>query len=603
MIRSRLAAGLLLALTLALDPRPQLLAAEPETGADQAASSILVDLTLKGSITEAPSPLALDGQPISDNLKAIVDTLAKARDDKTVKGLVLRIRNVSLGWAKSHELREAIKNFRASGKKAVAVLEMADNADYLVATAADEIVMPESGWLMLKGLAAEVNFYKTLFDRVGINAQTVQIGDFKGAGEPYSRTTMSPEFREEIVSVLNDSYAMLAEAIAARQGITVEDARALIDGGPYTPDDARKVGLINRLAYADQVEAELAKGLGLTKFKLDTKYGKKSRDLADLSGIAGMMKMMQMLSGDAAKKPESKAPKVAVIYASGVIQAGKSQGSSVMGGEVLGSDTVIKNLRQAEKDPTVKAIVLRVDSPGGSAFASDLMWREITRIEKPIVASMSDVAASGGYYISMGCDKIFAEPGTLTGSIGVISVKLAMGGLLDKIGVSTDTVTVGKNGTFESVVAPWTDSERAAMKRLSEVIYRQFVGKAAKGRKMSFEELEKKAGGRVYTGRQAKKAGLVDEIGTLADAVASAKELANMEPGETTELLILPKPQSLLESLLSPLEERDRDTSSSALRAAIPQALRGPFERLAVLATLFASEPVVLIAPFELKIR
>ncbi len=247
--------------------------------------------------------------------------------------------------------------------------------------------------------------------------------------------------------------------------------------------------------------------------------------------------------------------------------------------------------------------MLRVDSPGGSALASDLIWREITRIEKPIVASMSDVAASGGYYISMGCDKIYAEPGTLTGSIGVISVKLALGGLLDKIGVSTDTVTVGKNGTFESVVAPWTDSERAAMKRLSEVVYRQFVGKAAKGRKMSFEALEKKAGGRVYTGRQAKKEGLVDEIGTLADAIASAKDLANMEPGETTELLILPKPQSLLESLLSPLEERDRETSSSALRAAIPQALRGPFERLAAIATLFTSEPVVLIAPFEMRIR
>jgi len=315
------------------------------------------------------------------------------------------------------------------------------------------------------------------------------------------------------------------------------------------------------------------------------------------------MKMVQVLSGEGAKKAASKAPKVALIYASGVIQSGKSSASSILGGTVLGSDTVIKHLRQAEKDETVKAIVLRVDSPGGSALASDLMWREITRIEKPIVASMSDVAASGGYYISMGCDKVYAEPGTLTGSIGVISVKLAVGGLLEKVGVTTDTVTVGKNGTFHSTIAPWTEAERAAMRRLSEEVYRQFVAKAAKGRKMTFDRLEKKAGGRVYTGRQAKAEGLVDEVGTLADAIASARELAKLEPGTTTELLVLPRPQSVLESLFAPLEERDRDAASSALLATLPGPIRDPLSRLGRLAALLSSEPAVLLAPFELKVR
>ncbi len=599
----RNALGLGLALILSARLVANASAADPEKPVAKVATPILVDLTLKGEVSEQPTPLALDGRPIADNLKSLVDTLAKARDDKNVKGLVLRIHNLSLGWAKSHELRKAIKDFRSSGKKAIAVLEMADNADYLVATAADEVVMPESGWLMLKGLAAEVTFYKSLFDKVGIKAQTVQVGEFKGAGEPYSRTEMSPAFREEIGSVLNDTYLMMAEAIAARQGISLDDARALIDGGPYTPQGARKVGLVNRVAYADQVEAEVAKGLGLSSYKLDTKYNKPSSEALDLSGLAGLMKMMQMLSGDANKKAASKAPKIAVIYAAGMIQTGKSAGSSIMGGAVLGSDTVIKHLQQAEKDDTVKAIVLRVDSPGGSALASDLMWREITRIKKPIVASMSDVAASGGYYISMGCDKIYAEPGTLTGSIGVISVKLATGGLLEKLGVTTDTVTVGKNGRFNSVVAPWNESEQAAMRRLSEEVYRQFVGKAAKGRKMSFEAMEKKAGGRVYTGRQAKTEGLVDEIGTLDEAIRSAKTLAELEPGTETELLILPKPQSVLESLFAPLEERDRDTASSALNLALPELLRGPLARLSQLTALLSSEPAVLIAPFELRIR
>src|SRR5262249_43262154 len=239
-------------------------------------------------------------------------------------------------------------------------------------------------------------------------------------------------------------YDILAESIAERQGITKEDARTLVDGGPYTPAAAKAAGLINRIAYPDQLEDEIARGLGVKAVKLDTKYGK-TTEKVDMSGFAGFMKMMQALSGEAAKKPESSKPKVAVIYAAGMIMPGKSSSGGLLGDAVLGSDTVVKHLRDAEKDKTVKAIVLRVDSPGGSAMARGLVWRAPGGIEKPIVASMSDVAGSGGYYISMGCDKIFAEPGTITGSIGVIGGKLALGGLMEKIGVTTDTVTVGRN--------------------------------------------------------------------------------------------------------------------------------------------------------------
>ncbi len=583
--------------------------APPETKPVTPPRPLIVEMTLKGEISEGPSPTALDGEPVSQNLKAIVDTLGKARDDKDVKALVIHIRNLSVGLAKVNELREAIKAFRSSGKKVVASLEMAGNADFLVASAADEVVMPESGWLMIKGLAAEVTFYKGMFDRVGVTAETVQVGEFKGAGEPYSRTSLSEPFREELKAVLNDHYSMMAEAISKRQGINVDEAKSLIDGGPYTPVSARKVGLINRVAYDDQLAPELARSLGLNEFKVETKYGKKAKDGAELTGLASLLKMMQAFSSEGSKTPESKAAKIALIYASGMIQTGKSSGSSLLGAETLGSDTVIKNLRQASKDKTVKAIVLRVDSPGGSALASDLIWREISRLEKPIVASMSDVAASGGYYISMGCDKIYAEPGTLTGSIGVISVKLAVGKMLDKVGVTTDTVTVGKNGTFQSMVATWTDSERAAMRRLSEEVYKQFVGKAAKGRHMDFATLEKKAGGRVYTGRQAKTEGLVDELGTLNDAIAEAKQLAGISVSDPTELLILPKPRSLLESLVSPLEERDRETSTALSlpgldpTSVLPEPIRSILARLGQFTRLIATEPAVLLAPYELRIR
>ncbi len=573
--------------------------AEDKAEAKPAPVPIVVDLTLKGGLTEGPAAVGLDGSPIKDNLKGLIDRIAKAKADPNVKGLVLRIHGLSLGLAKGHELRQSIGKFRESGKKVYAFLESGENADYLVATAADEIVMPESGWLMIKGLAAEVTFYKSLFDKLGVTADWMQVGEFKSYGEPFTRTKMSPAFREEIASLLGDSYDLIAESIARRQGIAQADARALIDGGPYSPPAAKAAGLINRIGYADSIEDAVAKSIGVASIKLDPKYGKKN-EAVDLSGFAGFMKMVQMLSGEGPKKPESSASKIALIYASGAIETGKST-STILGEATIGSESLVKHLREAEKDKTVKAIVLRVDSPGGSALASDLIWREVVRIEKPIVASMSDVAASGGYYISMGAEKIFAEPGTLTGSIGVTGGKFVLSGLMDKLGVATDTVTVGKNGTIFSINQPFTDTERAAMKRLMDDTYRQFVAKAAQGRKMPFEALEKLAGGRVYTGRQAQKLGLVDEVGTLDDAIAAAKELARIPSDQATELLVLPKAQGFLEALVGPLE--DRDVYAPAIRAAIPEPLRPVLGRLEAFRRIFAREPVAVILPFDLKVH
>jgi len=391
---------------------------------------------------------------------------------------------------------------------------------------------------------------------------------------------------------------MLAEAISTRQGISVDDAKALLEGGPYTPSDAKARGLINRIGYADQIEADLAKPAGAAAATLDAKYAR-SDEKPDMSGLAGFLKMMQALSGETAKKPTSGKPKIAIIHAEGMIQEGKSSAGSLLGEAVMGSDTVIKDLRAAEKDPTVKAIVLRVDSPGGSALASDLIWREVTRIDKPIVASMSDVAASGGYYISMGADKILAEPGTLTGSIGVVGGKVALGGLMEKFGVTTDVITVGKKATMFSNLSPFSDEERAAMQRLMKETYTQFVSKAAAGRKMKVEDLEKLARGRVYTGRQAKALGLVDEVGTVKDAITGAKELANLDRDADVELLVLPEAKGLLESLFSPLDDRD----VRAAMVPLPEPFREVAGKVARIGHLINSEPAVLLMPFELRIR
>ncbi len=395
----------------------------------------------------------------------------------------------------------------------------------------------------------------------------------------------------------------MVEAIAKRQGIAPEDARKLIENGPYTPKAAKAAGLVNRIAYPDQVEAEIAKGLNLASVKVEKKYGKKVTDPAEFQGLAGMMKLMQQLSGETAKKTGSNKPKVAIIYASGLIQTGKSSTGSILGGAVMGSDTVVKHLRAAEKDATIKAIVLRVDSGGGSALASDLMWREVTRIEKPIVASMSDVAASGGYYISMGADKVLAEPGTLTGSIGVVSIKPALGGLMEKVGITTDRVTIGKNGDFLNADRPMTADEKAAMQTMMNETYDQFVSKAAEGRKMDRDKLEKLARGRVYTGRQAKAVGLVDDLGTLDDAIAAAKTLGGVE-GQDVELKVWPEAPSLLESLFEPFGgDRNASASSALVLSTLPEAVRKPLARLGGIVDLLTREPVVVLMPYSLEIK
>jgi protease-4 len=592
-----LLATLALSVTLRADDKPKPEAPKPP---------IVPELTFKGDISEAPSPVGFEGTPISDNLQGLLDRISKAKADKDVKALIVKIRTLSIGWARANELREGIKDFRKSGKKVYAYLEEVDNKDYFVASAADEVIIPEGGWVMIKGMAAEVTFYKSLFDKVGVKADWMQVGKYKSYGEPFTRTSMSPAFREEMTELLGDTYSLLAETIADRKSISVDAAKALIDGGPYTPRGAFEAGIVTKVSYEDGIEHEIRKDLGVKEIKVDPKYGK-VKDEIDFSGLAGFMKMMQALAGEPAKKPTSNLPKIAVIYASGAINTGRSSGGSILGESSMGSETVIKHLKQAETDKTVKAIVLRVDSPGGSALASDLIWREVTRIEKPIIASMGDVAASGGYYISMGADKVFAEPGTITGSIGVTGGKFVLGGLMDKLGVTTDTISVGKNGTIFSMTTPFSATEKAAMQRLMDETYHQFVAKAAEGRKKPFDDIERHAGGRVYTGRQAKKLGLIDDLGTLADAIASAKKLGGISEDAKSELLILPKAQGVLESLLGPLEDRDISTSiridALGLGGFAPEGVRQVVAKLNTLSRLLSKEPVVLVMPYLLDIR
>jgi protease-4 len=571
--------------------------------AANAGSATYAEIDIKGAYPEGAQLPGLFGE-LTESLDTAIGRLDKAANDERITGVILRIHDHSIGWAKMNTIRKAIARIQAKGKKVHAWLADASNMDYVLASACDEVVMPEPGTLMLVGMRAEVSFYKNLFDLIGVKAEMLRVGEFKSAAEPYTRTSMSPEFRKEMEEILDDRYKLLVDSIAGPRKLAEEKVAAAIDQAPLTSRQARELGLIDRVAYEDELELSLSQLAEGKTFKVVKKYGKKKAD-TDFSGLAGMMKMMEMLMGVEQPKRKSSNPKLAIIYATGMIMTGKSQ-SDFLGESTMGSDTMIKAIREANKDATVKAIVLRVDSPGGSALASDLMWHELGLVKKPFVVSMGDVAASGGYYIAMGANRVFADPGTITGSIGVVGGKFALNGLYNKIGITTETISRGKNSGVLSSTHGFSDNERESMQRLLNDVYDQFVSKAAAGRKMDKVQLEKLARGRVYTGSAALKIGLVDELGSLDDAVAYAKRQAGLGPDEKLEKLVLPKATSPLESLLGPL---DPNADTRATQGAARELLRSISPDLAQnlhvlqLLQILARERTLAVMPFRLIFR
>ena len=457
---------------------------------------------------------------VAPHLHRLVERLDKAATDSRVKGVVVAIDSPDLGRGRAEEVRAAIERIKKAGKPVAAHLVSGAAAHYAVASACDTITMPPAATLELTGVRTEMMFFKSMLDRLGVAAEILQVGEFKGAGEPLTRDSMSPALRAQYESFVGDLYEQLVERVAADRGLTAERVRELIDTGVFPPDAAREAKLIDAVGYED-----------------------------DFSGMAGLVKLMELLSGQKQAAPLGKNKRIAVVHVTGEIREGKSTDDVLMGG-AAGSETVMKAIRDAAKDEQVAAIVLRIDSPGGSALASDLIWREAERAKKPVVASLSDIAASGGYYIAAAADRIVAAPGTLTGSIGVVGGKVAVGDALGKVGVHTDVVSKGKNAGWLSMQEPFTPGEREAFLGTMKEVYRLFTSKVAAGRKLEQATVEKLAEGRVFTGRQAKENGLVDRLGTLDDAIDEAKKLAGIDAGDEVDRLLLPEPRGLFDELL-----------------------------------------------------
>ena len=496
-----------------------------------------------------------------NTVRGFVDALAKARRDERVRGVLLMPSTLDLPyWGKVQEMRDAILAFRTSGKSVTAFLEYGGDREYYLASAADRVFLMPTSSLDLTGVASYEMFLRGTLDKLGVYADFVHIGDYKAAPNQLTEKGFTPAHREMAQSLNRDMYEQLVTGIAEGRKKPAADVRTLLDQGPFVASAALEAGLVDELAYEDELDDRVpALADGAARRRIEGSDYQRIRP--ESLGV----------------RPQSR---IAVLYMVGTIVSGKS-GFDGVNGAVVGSDTIVEQIRKIRDDDSIKAIVLRIDSPGGSSVASDVIWRElkITRgqdSDRPIVTSMSDLAASGGYYVAMPADAIVAQPGTLTGSIGIFGGKIVIGGTLEKAGVNTEAITSGANADIYSPFTPFTPAQRVKIEAFMQDFYKNFIGKVAESRKTTPEAIHAVAQGRVWTGRQALQHGLVDALGGLDTAVTLAKERAKIPADEDVQLVLYPERRSLYDAI----SEQFGGTGSAGLWS----MLAGSTERRAVAA-------------------
>ena len=486
-------------------------------------------------------------------LRDYVEAILRARDDDRIKGLLVTIDAPALGFARLQELRDVILRFRESGKPAIAYMETAGefspgNAAYYLASAFSSIWLAPPGDVNLTGLRAEITFVRGALDKLKIVPDMDHIGEYKNAMNFFTHKEMTPEHREAVDALIEAYYRQMRSGIAAGRGMDEGEVVDLIDGGPYLGPRALDLKLVDRLGYRDELEAHL----GL-----------------DNGGRPPLIPLRRYLKGG---RYYDRGPKLALIYGVGSVLRGENDYNPITGEMVMGSDTIASAFKEAREDPSIAAVVFRIDCPGGSYVASDLIWREVTLTTavKPVVVSMGNVAGSGGYFVAMAAHRIVAEPGTITASIGVLSGKFITTELWDSLGVTSDAVQRGRHATFFSRGVAYSPEERAIFRGWLERIYNDFVGKAAAGRGMTFDEVHAVAQGRIWAGEDALEHGLVDELGGLQTAIRAALDLAGKDPDGRARLVMIPRPRGWLQRL------RDRDDRAVVL----VDRLRGEIERI-----------------------
>ncbi len=521
-----------------------------------------VQIDLGGSYREAP-PSGLLGRLLRERPGAFLDLLdliRRIRDDARIEGVVVRVTPLAIGWGKAQEIRAALLELAAAGKRVISLVEGESGAgtlEYYVASAAQAVYLAPASSVPLNGLAAQFLFLGGIWEKLDIEVNVEKIREYKTFGDMIANKEMTAAHREMANSLLDSMSAQIVADIASARGMSAAEVRAWMDKAPSTGRDLEAAKLSDGVKHLQDLETELTPE---TPFIQAKEYAASRRTRVPLSSRA----------------------KIAVVYAAGNIVTGES--THAPGQEIAGADTLSEALRDVQEDDDIKAIILRVDSPGGSALASDLIWRatQSVRKRKPIVVSMSDVAASGGYYISAGADRIVADPGTMTGSIGVVSMRPYLRKFLRGLGINSETITRGKFADMNDVTSPLDAERRQRLTREIEHVYEVFVDRVADGRKLSSERVNEIGRGRVWTGAQAKEIGLVDELGGFHVAEAAARALAGIAADEETELVFFPRSESFLGSLSELIDVESRLRLPRLLQAAT-EALLLPFEEHSVL--------------------
>ncbi|GAB3636191.1 signal peptide peptidase SppA [Hymenobacter arcticus] len=548
------------------------------------ASNSVLELKLDKPISERKESADLLGSGGSTiGLVGLKEVIHRAKNDDDIKGILLNLELVQGGMASLEEVRDALLDFKKGGKFIVAYHEIASEKSYYLSSVANEIYLNPQGSLEFNGLSSEVMFYKRLFDKAGIEPYIFRVGSFKSAVEPFFRENFSDSARYQTVSYLNSLNNHMLGQVAASRQIAVPRLHVISDSMlVHNAKDALRLKLVTKLGYFDQVQDYLRGKLGV---KADKK--------------PSLVSLSDYQDSDKTDEGSTSGNRIAVIYAEGDIVTGRGSDDNI------GSDKFAEAIRKVRLDDKVKAVVLRINSPGGSSLASDIIYREVllTKKVKPIIASMSDVAASGGYYIAMACDTIVAHPNSITGSIGVFGVLPNIQPLLaDKLGITVDRVTTGKFSDLPTITRALSVYEKQQMQLEVNEIYADFTSKAALGRHMPVEKLRRIASGRVWSGSEGKEIGLVDVLGSYEDALKIAAARAHLK-GDDYNVQRLPRQKSAVEKFFGRFSGGDEDEQAAA-ETRLLQAKLGPlYPAVRQYQQLMQMRGVQARLPYELEIR
>lgn len=559
---------------------------------------------LNKAIVEKPSDFSWFTGDSGTTLRSLLGRLNRARDDKDVRAVLVTLgAGGGMNLAQAQEVRDALVDLRRAGKKTFVYADSYDTIGYTVASGATDVCLLEGGELMIPGIGIETMFYKGTMEKVGVFADYVQIGEFKGAEEPYTRSESSPELRAELTKLIDSLYDQIVDGISLNRSMSTSAVREMIDDTMMSGKVAKERGFVDHLLDQDGLRALLKDELN-NEVALVHDYGQPKRESIDFSNPFALFAALS-------RKPEvsSDKPAVALIYAEGVIVDGDGE-ASLFGEAGVGSESMRKTIRTAARDPNVKAIVLRIDSPGGSALASEVMWQALRRAaaEKPVIISIGSMAASGGYYLACAGDFIFADPSAIVGSIGVVGGKFVMKDLFDKVGLTTESFTKGRNADLFSSNQKFSDRQKRMIRTWMQQTYDQFTQRVMTTRSGKIKDIDKVARGRIFIAKQAKELGMVDDLGGLEAAIAYAAGQADLKKG-AYDVRVLPEPKTLADLLMGgndetalPFRPKVTISTDSVFHVLAPAQRKMLVQQIQSI-RLLQNRPVMLMSPYVISVR